>query len=230
MVGMADGVFRVGLQVLHTRYPEFLPDRARGRRTRIAGIVAAATGTVLFISVFAVGWGEPTPLALTASAIFAVAMGCFSAMFTSTRTVKPDWSFTPTGDWRRAERVDRQFATNPPAMDPADRDLVLAKVERLVGPLVMVAARTLWMPIGWGVATIGLIVMSLGGGVTFEVAVPLLVGFLQSANFIAATSGLGRTELARRRAEAMPELPPEQPKTWPQGTGPNGSKMRLPGD
>jgi hypothetical protein len=229
---MGDGAIRTGWAVFRERYADVASARLRRRRTVVAGSVATAVGIALTIVDLVWHWSPlPMPFALPGIASLAASVGSLVTLFcpvVERGTV--DWSFTPTGDWRRQERIQRQFAPRPPELDPRDRDHVLAIVGRSRDTQVAALARTMFFPITWILGAAGLLATGLSFTSVGIAAYPVIYGLLQTAAPIAAATSLGRMELARRRAEAMPPAPPEPPRTWPRGTRPTGSKLGLPGD
>ncbi len=137
---------------------------------------------------------------------------------------------TGTGDWRRDERIDRQFAARPPAMFPEDRDEVLARAERTLGPSVALAARFVLLPIAWALVWAGALLSGLGSlDSPLVLFWPPMLMLLQSASFIAAVTGIGRSDAARRRALAL-EPAPVVDAPARRNLDPRGSKIGLPGD
>jgi hypothetical protein len=129
--------FSTGWRIARTRRSEFLDPARLRRRTVVTGAVAAVSGTVMVIADLL--WGifdGPWPLRLLAIVCLAAALGCLIGVFLRVhrRDLDPGGTHRGTGDWRRDERIDRQFAARPPAMLPEDRDEVLARAERTLGP------------------------------------------------------------------------------------------------
>jgi len=159
---MTEPAVVTGWRVYRARRTEFLdPARVR-RRTRVCGVVATALGTVGVVAQLLWPSVLEAPLGLTLVAIvaFAAAVGCLAATFLRTAST-PDASQPAalTGDWRRSERIGQQFGPRPPAMLPEDRDLVHRQVEGSVGVGVVVFDRTRWLPVGWLIAWVGLLVV-----------------------------------------------------------------------
>jgi hypothetical protein len=227
--------FSTGWRIARTRRSEFLDPARLRRRTVVTGTVAVVSGTVMVIADLLWGAFEgPWPLRLLAIVCLAAALGCFVGVFLRVdradldlRGARPS---TGTGDWRRSERIDRQFSARPPAMLPEDRDEVLARAARAIdGPRVR-SARFVLLPITWALAWAGAL---LSGLATVEQLTPLLLPpllmLLQSATFIVAVTGIGRSDAARRRALAFEPAPvvDAQPQ---RNLEPRGSKIGLPGD
>lgn len=182
-------------------------------------------------------WGVfdgPWPLRLLAIVCLAAALGCMVGVFLRVHRRDLDLrgtaTGTGTGDWRRDERIDRQFAARPPAMLPEDRDEVLARVERSLGPSVALAARVVLLPIAWALVWAGALLSGLGSlDSPLVLFWPPMLMLLQSASFIAAVTGLGRSDAARRRALAL-EPAPVVDAPARRNLDPRGSKIGLPGD
>lgn len=225
---MGDAAFRTGWRIYRAHRPEAV-DPVRDRRRRmVAGTAAALVGTLLTVTLAIWHW-TPAPLPVAALGVLALAAaaGSIAAYLVPVAPPREDWSFHPTGDWRRSERIARQFAPRPPAIAPEDRDEVLtaAQVSRI--PLVVTAERALFLPGFWVTALIGAALLGQFDGTGWVVLVGPVFGLLQSATLVAAVTALGRAELARRRAEALPPSPPPPPER-PRGRGPTGTKLGLP--
>lgn len=229
---MSSGAFSTGWHVVRTRRSEFLDAGRLRRRTVLAGVVATVAGALLVVADLV--WGivsGPWPAHVVALVCFAAALGCLVATFVpvgapGTASVAD----APRGDWRREDRIGRQFAARPPAMLLADRDDVLARAERTIGPSTVAAARFVWLPVTWVVAWVGLLVAGLATSDEITLwLMPPVFALLQSATFIAAVTGAGRAEQARRRALALPPTPPADPLPR-RNQDPLGSKLRLPDD
>jgi hypothetical protein len=225
--------FSTGWRIARARRSEFLDPARLRRRTMVSGAVAVVSGTVLVIADLL--WGAfdgPWPLRLLAIVCFAAALGCLLAVFLRVHRRELDGrdTATPSGDWRRGERIDRQFAARPPAMLPEDRDEVLARAERTLGPSVALAARFVLLPTTWALAWAGALLSGLG---TLDHPTPLLMPpllmVLQSATFIVAVTSIGRSDAARRRALALEPAPVVEPPPR-RNVVPRGSKVGLPGD
>lgn len=227
---MTEAAVVTGWRVYRARRTEFLdPARVR-RRTRVCGTVATALGT--FGVVAQLLWHSvleaPLGLALVAIAAFAAAVGCLAATFLRTSTTDASQPAALTEDWRRSERIGQQFGPRPPEMLPEDRDLVLRQVEGSVGVGIVVFDRTRWLPVGWLIAWVGLLVV--GEASTDHLVLllmPPVLALMQSSSAITALLGVGRSDAARRRAEATPPYDP--PPTAPtRNRDPGGSKLSLP--
>jgi hypothetical protein len=227
---MTEAAVVTGWRVYRARRTEFLdPARVR-RRTRVCGTVATALGTVGVVAQLL--WHSvleaPLGLALVAIAAFAAAVGCLAATFLRTSTTDASQPAALTGDWRRSERIGQQFGPRPPAMLPEDRDVVLRQVEGSVGAGVVVFDRTRWLPLGWLIAWVGLLVV--GEASTDHLVLLLLppaFALLQSSSAITALLATGRADTARRRAEATPPYDPP-PVAPTRNRDPRGSKIDLP--
>ncbi|PZF15589.1 hypothetical protein DEJ25_02405 [Curtobacterium sp. MCPF17_011] len=225
--------FSTGWRIARSRRSEFLDLARLRRRTVVTGTVAVVSGTIMVIA--SLLWGAldgAWPLRLLAIVCFAAALGCFVGVFLRVHRRDLDLRGTGTGagDWRRGERIDRQFAARPPAMLPEDRDEVLARAERSLGPSVALAARFVLLPIAWALFWAGALFSGLG---TVDQPTPLLMPpllmLLQSATSIAAVTGIGRSDAARRRALAL-EPAPVVAAPPRRNVDPRGSKVGLPGD
>ncbi|MBT2503867.1 hypothetical protein [Curtobacterium sp. ISL-83] len=230
---MGNVTFARGWRLVRAHRSEFLDPAKVRRRTVVSGAVGVAVGTCIAIATLV--WGVPEgvhPWDVLAMACFAGAVGCLTGSFmpVADRAALSRLSAQPRGDWRRSERIARQFEARPPAMLAEDRDEVLASAERAIGPAVVAASRTIWIPIGWLLAWAGLLLWGLATPDRLTLLlVPPVFGVLQSAAFIAAVTGAGRADAARQRAVA---LPPPSPRDTPlpRRADPSGSKVRLPGD
>lgn len=213
--------------MFRARYADAVPADRRRRRTAIAGTVAAVTGAALtVVDLLPRTQLVAPPAAVIGIVALAAAAGLLAAAFCPLAPRSTDWSFRATGDWRREERVRRQFAPRPPEMVPEDRSAVLAAVESSRDALVRSAARTVLLPAVWICVLVAALV--LGFAREPVVLAGPLFALLQSSSMIAAVTTLGRMELARGRAEALPDLPEAEPPRRPTGRGPTGSKLGLP--
>jgi hypothetical protein len=229
---MTEAAVVTGWRVYRSRRSEFLDAARVRRRTLVCGLVAAVLGTVgvvaqlLWPSVFE----APLALALVAIVAFAAAVGCLVATFL--RTASTPATLEPaalTGDWRRSERIGEQFGPRPPAMLPEDRDEVLGRAEASTGAGVVVFDRTRWLPVGWLVAWVGLLVIGQASAEHLVVLLmPPVLALMQSSSAVTALLALGRADTARRRAEAMPPYDPP-PAAPTRNRDPRGSKLGLPG-
>ncbi len=227
------GAFSRGWRVLRAHRSEFLdPERLR-RRTLVSGAVAVACGAGLTVVDLVWGLAEgPWPVHVVVLVAFAGALGCVVASFVRVGT--PAATATPpplTGDWRRNERIEQQFGPRPPAMLPEDRDEVLARAERMIGPATASAARVVWLPVFWLVAWAGLLLSGLATSDRFPLLLmPAAFAVLQSAPFLAVVTGVGRAEAARERALGVPTVPTDAPVLPQRNRDPRGSKLELPDD
>lgn len=228
---MTEAAVVTGWRVYRARRTEFLDAARVRRRTLVCGLVAVVLGTVGVVAqlLWQAVLEAPLALALVGIVAFAAAVGCLAATFVRTASTPA----TPepaalTGDWRRSERIGQQLGPRPPAMLPEDRDEVLRRAEASAGAGVVVFDRTRWLPVGWLVAWVGLLVVGLAS--TDELVLLLLppvFALLQSSTAITALLGLGRADAARRRAEAMPPYDPP-PAAPTRNRDPRGSKLGLP--
>lgn len=225
--------FSAGWRIARARRSQFLDPARLRRRTVVTGTVAVVSGTVMVIADLL--WGVfdgPWPLRLLAILCFAAALGCLVGVFlrVDRRDLDLRGTLRGTGDWRRDERIDRQFAARPPAMLPEDRDEVLARAERTLGPSVALAARFVLLPIAWALVWAGALLSGLGSlDSPLVLFWPPMLMLLQSASFIAAVTGLGRSDAARRRALALEPAPVVEAPAR-RNLDPRGSKIGLPGD
>jgi hypothetical protein len=229
---MGNGAFSTGLRLVRLHRAEFLDPARLRRRTIVSCGVAGAAGVVLVV--LDLVWGViegPWPLHVVALTCFAAAVGCLVAAFLPVAAPDATPSLTaPTGDWKRDERIARQFSARPPAMLPEDRDLVLARADRSLGPSVVAAARFVWLPVAWVVAGIGVLASGVAAsGEVVPLLLPPVLALLQSATFIAVVTATGRAEEARHRALALPSTPVVDPAPR-RNADPRGSKVGLPGD
>lgn len=229
---MTDGAFVTGLRVFRARRHEFLDPVRTRRRTIVCGSVAVLVGTVAIVSDVLTGWvGTPLPQTIVMAVAFAAAIGCISAVFfrTARGSQAQRWQPFP-GGWRRSERIGQQFAARPPELLPEDRDDVLERAARMVGPVIASVDRLRWLPVGWLAIWVGALV---SGFATTESLVVLLMPpvFLLLQGGTAATTvfWLGRAELTRRRVEATPPYT-SPPRSGERNTEPRGSKLALPDD
>jgi hypothetical protein len=221
--------FTTGLRVLRAERSRFLdPVRIR-RRTVLSGTVAGAVGAFLVVADRLWGlFAGPWPLHALAVVCLAAALGCFVATFVPVGRSTAAPSAAPIGDWRRGERIARQFAARPPDVLRADRDLVIDRAERSIGPAVITASRFVWLPVTWIVAWVGLVASGLADTDRLTLLlIPPVFAVLQSATFLAAVTGAGRADAARRRALAVPPAPAVPPSDGRQ-RDPRGSKVELP--
>lgn len=229
---MAEGAFTRGWRVVRAHRSEFLDPRRLRRRTVLCAAVAVVSGTLLVVADLEWGIVEgPWPLHVVVLVAFAAAIGCVVASFVRVGT--PASTVTPpalTGDWRRNERIEQQFGARPPAMLPEDRDEVLARAERAVGPATASAARVVWLPVFWLVAWVGLLGSGLATSDRFTVILmPAAFAVLQSAPFLAVVTGAGRADAARERALALPPAPVrDEDPPRAHNRKPRGSKVELP--
>jgi hypothetical protein len=230
---MSSGAFRTGWRVVRARRSEFVDAGRVRRRTLVCGVVAASVGTA--VTVADVLWAVldgPWALDVVAVVCSAVAAGSFVTAFVRvTPRGTDDRPTTPSGDWRRHERIGRQFAARPPAMLPEDRDAVLEHAERTTEGSVVLAERAVWIPVAWVAAWVGILAgTSAGTDQVTLVLLPPVFAVLQSASFIAAVTGAGRAEAARARAAVLPPPEPVDDPRRRHGRAPQGSKLALPDD
>lgn len=116
-------------------------------------------------------------------------------------------------------------------MAPEDRDAVLDAVDGQRDPLVREVLRGLWLAGAFAAAWLALLTTGLAEHVVSALAGPVTFALLQLGRVLAMTSVLGRMELARRRAEALPPVAGDGTvPRGPTGRGPSGSKVALPGE
>ncbi|WIB78696.1 hypothetical protein DEJ28_06255 [Curtobacterium sp. MCPF17_002] len=229
---MSNGGFIHGWKVVRARRSEFRDPGQVRRRTVVCGLVAVGVGVFLVIADRFWGLFDGSLLQqAVAVVLFSAAVGCFGAAFL--RVTGRSVSASPgrqLGDWRRSERIDRQFAARPPAMLAEDRDEVIARAERSVGLSVVAATRFVWIPVGWVLAWVALLVSGFATADQLTLLViPPVFALLQSAAFVAAVTAAGRADAARSRALRLPatallESPPQHNRD------PRGSKLELPND
>jgi predicted anti-sigma-YlaC factor YlaD len=227
--------FSTGWRIARTRRSEFLDPARLRRRIVVTGTVAVVSGTVMVIADLL--WGifdGPWPLRLLAIICFAASLGCLVGVFLRVHSPGLDLrgtaAGTGTGDWRRDERIARQFAARPPAMLPEDRDEILARAERTLGPSVALAARFVLLPITWALVWAGALLSGLATGEQLTpLLLPPLLMLLQSTTFIVVVTSIGRSDAARRRALALEPAPVVEVPTR-RNVDPRGSKIGLPGD
>lgn len=226
---MSSGNFANGWRVVRTHRSEFIDKTRVRRRTVTAALTATGVGTFLVIATLLWDPFDGSLLQNVAAVVFfSASLGCFSAAFQSVACLAPASSRPLLGDWRRDERINRQLAARPPAMLPEDRDEVLDRAQRSLGPLVAAAERFKWIPVGWVFAWLGVLIPGIANTdrVTLLVLPPVFA-VLQSATFIEAVTGAGRADTTRQRALALPPAPPvESPPTRKLDT--RGSKLELP--
>lgn len=230
---MSRGAFRVGWHVVRARRSEFLDAHRVRRRTVLCGAVATAVGSAATVADVAWGaGGRPWMLQVVAIVCFAAAAGSLVATFVRVGSPAADVDPAgPSGDWRRQERIARQFTARPPTMAPEDRDAVLDHADRAIPVAVVMAERFLWNPVAWVSAWIGL--LALGSATTDRVTlllVPPVFAVLQSATWITAVTNAGRAETTRARAALLPALPaiaPVDDAARRHGRVPRGSKIEL---
>ncbi|WP_144711795.1 hypothetical protein [Curtobacterium pusillum] len=221
--------FTTGLRIVRAERSRFLAPVRLRRRTVLSGTVAGVVGAFLVVADRLWSFLEgPWPLHVLAVVVLAAALGCFVAAFVPVGGGTATTAAPPTGDWRRSERIDRQFAARPPEVLPADRDLVIDRAERAIGPAVVAASRFVWLPVAWIVAWAGLVASGLADVDRLTLLlVPPVFAVLQSASFVAAVTGAGRADAARRRALAVPSVP-AVPAPDGRRRDPRGSKVELP--
>lgn len=227
---MGGGAFRSGWGVYRVRRPEFLDAGKVRRRTLMGGLAATVLGTLLVVGDALGNLVDGTPgQDVAAIVLFAAALGCGVATLcgVADRSAAPSPG-TSLGDWRRGERIARQFASSPPTIEPEDRDEVVTAAERLIGTSVVVASRSVWLPAAWLLAWAALLV---AGFATTDrltlLGLPAVLGLLQSATFVTAVAGIGRADAARERALALPPAPPSEAPA-PRPDDRHGSQLALP--
>ncbi|MET4052869.1 hypothetical protein ABID81_002241 [Frigoribacterium sp. PvP054] len=223
---------RSGQGVHRSRRAEFLDAARLRRRTLVSGLVATALGAFLVVAdaCWALLDGPPARDAV-AIVLFAAALGCLVATLCPVvdRSAAPPPG-VPLGDWRRSERIERQFAARPPAIEPEDRDEVVAAAERLIGTSVAVVSRSVWLPAAWLLAWTAVVVSGLPSDDQLTLLVlPAVLGLLQATTCLGSVVALGRADAARHRALASPPAPPPvRPAASREGRP--GSQLALPDD
>ncbi|WP_123519602.1 hypothetical protein [Frigoribacterium sp. PhB24] len=199
----------------------------------MSGLAATALGAFLVVADACWGLVDGPPARDAATiALFSAGLGCLVATLCPVvdRSAAPAPG-APLGDWRRSERIERQFGARPPEIEPADRDEVVAAAGRLIGTSVAVVSRSVWLPAAWLLAWAALVVSGLpsDGQLTFLV-LPALLGLIQSATCLGSVVAVGRADAARDRALVLPPAPPPPARSAPPREGRRGSQLDLPGD
>jgi hypothetical protein len=228
---MIVGAVRRGWSVYRARRAEFLDAGRVRRRTLVSGLAATALGA--FLVVADACWGlVDGPLAREAAtiALFSAGLGCLVAtlcpVVDRSAALAPG---APLGDWRRSERIERQFTARPPETEPEDRDEVVAAAGRLIGTSVAVVSRSVWLPAAWLLAWAAIVLSGLPSDDQLTLlALPALLGLLQATTLLSSVVGIGRADAARRRAMALPPAPSRPARSAPPGDGRRGSWLALP--
>jgi len=214
---MSSGAFVDGWRIVRSRRSEFVDAARTRRRALVSGLVAVVVGAILTVSDLIWRVVDVAPLRdVLVTFLLAGAAGCVVGSFwkiARSATASTASTASATGariDWRRSERIERQFSAHPPEILPEDRDEVISRARLSLGPAVVTAERTVLVPIAWIAAWAGLLV----AGATWDEEVMLVIGLpvfglLQSVPFIAAVVGAGRADAAHRRSLALPPAPPE---------------------
>lgn len=230
---MSDSALGTGWRVYRGRRLVVLDPRRARRRLVVATGAAFVAGAVVVVTQLVWSWIEGPPIAVALVALAgAVAVGSLLAGLVRATTVPgPRRSLVEGRDWRRTERIQAQFAARPPALDPADRDLVLTAVDRARDPLVAVIERTVPLPVVFLAGWVGVVAVD-PGSVTdrlFPLLWPLAMAVLQAVTPVTQLVVLGRMDAARRRIDVLDPVAsePEQPT---RSRDPRGSKLGLPGD
>jgi hypothetical protein len=226
---MSSNAFVVGWRVIRGNRSQYLDQAKLRRRTVTGGLVAVAFGGLLVIAnIFWIFLDESVFQNTVVVGLFAAALGSISAAFQNVGRLPTSSPQPPLGDWRRSERIDRQFAARPPAMLTEDRDEVIVRAERSVGPSVAGAERFIWIPAGWVLAWLGLLISGYATADKLTLLlIPPVFALLQSGTFVAIVTGAGRADIAHRRARELPPAPPREPPTQ-RKIDPRGSKLELP--
>lgn len=228
---MITGAVRRGWSVHRARRAEFLDAGRVRRRTLVSGLAATALGAFLVVADACWGLFDGTPARdVVAVVLFAAALGCLVA------TLCPvvDRSAAPPpgaslGDWRRSERIERQFSAHPPEIEPEDRDEVVAAAGRLIGTSVAVVSRSVWLPAAWLLAWVAIVVSGPPSDDQLTLLVlPALLGLLQATTCLSAVVGIGRADAARHRALALPPAPAPSTRSTRPRDGRAGSQLALP--
>jgi len=238
---MSSGAFVDGWRIVRSRRSEFVDAARTRRRALVSGLVAVVVGAILIVSDLIWRVVDVTPMrGVLVTFLLAGAAGCVVGSFWKiARSTTASTASTTGGriDWRRSERIERQFWAHPPEILPEDRDEVISRARLTLGPAVVTAERTILVPIAWIAAWAGLLV----AGATWDEEVMLVIGLpvfglLQSVPFIAAVVGAGRADAAHRRTLALPPAPPGVASPGPtalrlsRDAARPGSQLSLPDD
>lgn len=132
------------------------------------------------------------------------------------------------GNWRRSERIDRQFTKNPPEIAPEDRDEVIAGSKGLLATSVVAVDRSIWVPCGYVLVWLALVVAGLASAEHLNILLlPLIFAALQSATVLTSVVAAGRAATAHYRALALPPAPVDSSPIEPKSR-PTGSMLALP--
>lgn len=198
----------------------------------MSGLVAVVVGMFLVIAgrIWDVFDGTAVQGAVVV-VLFAAASGCTGAAFVGVGRPATTTAQPVLGDWRRHERIDRQFGARPPAMAPEDRDVVIARAARSIEGAVVAAARSVWIPISWVLAWAALLVSGLASVDRLTLLlIPPVFTVVQSSTFIAVVTTAGRAAAAQERAERLPVTtsPTHDDAREQRNRDPRGSKVELP--
>lgn len=219
--------FRFGRQTLRARLPYVVPSG----RVRVAVLVgccaavgAAAVATCALVfgwSTIGIGRGAPGVVLL------ALGVGLLGAACAPLR----GYGIADSTEYLPPERTERYFARQPggvaPTIDAADRDLVIHRATATRDRLVPSVVRITLVAAGWAVGILG--ANLLGAPLS-------LLSFYWLAVLAYAVRGvvrIGYVQRANDLAELLPPVEPDAPRSSrgrTLGRGPNGSKIRLPGD
>ncbi|WP_439688958.1 hypothetical protein ACRQ4C_13270 [Curtobacterium sp. SP.BCp] len=225
-----DGFVR-GWKAVRAHRSEFLDPRRVRRRTVVGGVVATGVGAFLVVADRLWGLFDGGLLRdVVAVVLLAAGAGCVVAAFLGVGRRSGRSARQPLGDWRRDDRITRQFAAHPPAMMTEDRDEVTARAELSIETAVVATARSVWIPIGWLLAWVAFLVSGLATADRLTLwLIPPVFAALQSGTFVATVVAAGRADAARDRAAQLPSASP--PPAPPQrNRDPRGSKLGLPED
>ena len=224
---MSENALWAGWRVYQERRSEAVDaDRTRRRRV-LSGTVAVAVGAVAVVTQVLWQWlGTETPWLLVSVLALALAAGGMAAFCVPVRRGDPPRRASV--GWRETERIDAYFSRRPPAVEPADRDVVIDRVEQSRDATVGLVDRLVWLPVAW--LALGLAVLATGAAFAGPalLIVPVM-GLTQAGVVVQSLVALGRMDAARRRAEALDPVGsvPEPPT---RNRDPRGSKLGLPGD
>jgi len=219
---MVKGALGVGWGVYRARRHEFLDSAKVRRRTLVGTFVALAVG--LFLVIGTVYWdifdGPPVRDGV-AIIFFSAAAGCLLMAFLP--VADPGAAPSPgkmLGDWRRSERIERQFGKRPPAIVSEDRDEVIAGSQRLLATSVVAVDRSKWVPRGYFLAWVAFVVAGMASLDELTLLLlPLIFSALYSTTVVTSVTAAGRADAAHHRALSLPPAPadssPGRPKSSP---------------
>ncbi|WP_152970349.1 hypothetical protein [Frigoribacterium sp. RIT-PI-h] len=200
------------------------------RRTRVGALVALAVAVFLVLGT--VYWdifdGPPVRDGV-AIIFFSAAVACLVMAFVP--AADPGTSPNPgkmLGDWRQSERVERQFAKHPPTIVPEDRDEVIAGSQRLLATSVIAVDRSKWVPCGYLLAWVALVVAGMASPDQLTLLLlPLIFSALYSATVLTSVTAAGRADAAHHRALSLPPTPADSSPVRTKSSPPV-SRLALP--